>query len=96
MPQYPGGEKARTKYMIGAVKYPTEAKEKGIEGVVYISFIVEKNGTITNVKVVKGIGGGCDEEALRVTKEMPKWLPGKNKGKPVRVQMTIPMKFALK
>jgi periplasmic protein TonB len=95
MPQFPGGEDARMQYMVKAIKYPTAAKETGIQGTVNISFIVEKNGTITNTKVVKGIGSGCDEEALRVVKEMPKWKPGKHKGKAVRVQMVMPIKFAL-
>lgn len=95
MPQFPGGEKARLKYMIGSVKYPEEAKNKGIEGVVYVSFIVEKDGMISNVKILRGIGGGCNEEALRVVKGMPKWLPGKAKGKPVRVIFNMPLKYAL-
>lgn len=96
MPQYPGGDDARTKYMMNAIQYPGNAKETGVEGIVNIAFIIEKNGKISNAKVVKGIGSGCDEEALRVVKEMPKWHPGKHKGKPVRVQMVIPIKFTLK
>ena len=94
MPKYPGGDEARTKYMIESIKYPAEAKKKGIEGTVYVSFIVESDGTVSNVKILKGIGGGCDEEAMRVVKGMPKWLPGKQKGKPVRVQFNMPVKYA--
>jgi len=95
MPKFPEGDDALIKYMIGSIKYPAEAKKNGITGVVYISFIVEADGTITNAKVLEGVGGGCNEEALRVIKEMPKWIPGKNKGNPVRVQFTMPIKFKL-
>ncbi|NVO21201.1 MAG: M56 family metallopeptidase [Bacteroidetes bacterium] len=95
MPEYPGGPDAMSKYMVGAIKYPKTAVEKGIMGTVYITFVVEKDGAISNVKVLRGVGGGCDEEALRVVGEMPNWIPGKNKGKAVRVQFNLPVKFAL-
>jgi protein TonB len=95
MPQFTGGEEARIKYMISSVKYPDDAKEKGIQGTVYVSFIVEKDGKISGAKVVKGIGKSCDEEALRVVKAMPKWIPGTQKGKPVRVQFNMPIRFKL-
>ena len=71
------------------------AKESGIQGTVYMSFVVEKDGHITDVKVVRGIGGGCDEEAVRVIKSMPNWKPGKQRGRSVRVQFSMPIKFTL-
>jgi len=70
--------------------------DKGIQGTVYVSFVVEKDGSISNVKALKGVGGGCNEEAVRVVKEMPKWKPGTDKGKPVRVQFNMPIQFKLK
>jgi len=95
MPQFPGGEEARTKYMINTIKYPAEAKEKGLQGTVYVGFIVEKDGSISNVKVQRGIGNPCDLESLRVIQAMPKWTPGTQNGKPVRVQFTVPISFKL-
>lgn len=77
------------------IKYPEEAKELGIQGKVFVTFVVEKDGSITEVKVIRGIGGGCDEEAVRVVQSMPKWTPGKQRGVPVRVQFNIPVKFTL-
>lgn len=94
-PAFSGGEEARIKYMVNSIKYPQKAREHGIQGTVYVTYIVEPDGTITNAKVLRGIGGGCDEEALRVVKEMPQWIPGKQKGKPVRVQFNMPIRFAL-
>jgi periplasmic protein TonB len=96
MPQFPGGEEARMQYMAKSITYPKEAMDKGLQGVVYVSYVVEKDGSITNAKVVRGIGGGCDEEALRVVKTMPKWTPGKQNGKLVRVQFNMPISFKLK
>jgi len=95
MPEYPGGDEARVKFITGNIKYPSEAKEKGIMGTVYVSFVVEKDGRVTEVKVIRGIGGGCDEEALRVVKMMPRWKPGTQSGKAVRVQFNLPVKFLL-
>ena len=71
------------------------ARESGIQGVVYVTFVVEPDGSISNVRVIRGIGGGCDEEAIRVVKMMPKWIPGNQRGKPVRVQFNMPIKFTL-
>lgn len=96
MPQYPGGEKAMMEYVANNVKYPQEAKDKEIQGRVFVSFVVEKDGSVSTVKVVRGIGGGCDEEAVRVIKSMPKWQPGKMKGEPVRVSYMMPINFKLK
>ena len=95
MPQYPRGETALMKYVAQNVVYPQEAREKGISGRVFVSFIVEKDGSISNVEVVRGIGGGCDEEAVRVISAMPKWKPGKMKGEPVRVSYMMPINFKL-
>ena len=71
------------------------AKESGIQGMVYVTFVVERDGSITDVRVLRGIGGGCDEEAIRVVSAMPKWTPGKQRGKPVRVQYNLPVRFTL-
>jgi protein TonB len=94
-PKYPGGVEARLKYLRDNITYPKTAKESGIQGTVYITFVVEKDGSITNVKVLRGIGGGCDEEAVRVIKNMPKWKPGMQRGKAVRTQFNIPIRFVL-
>ena len=95
MPSYPGGEDARIKYFIENIKYPQEARNKGITGTVFVTYVVEKDGSITNVKILRGIGSGCDEESVRVVSSMPKWDPGILKGKPVRTQFNIPIKFSL-
>ncbi len=82
--------------IIGAnLNYPEIAKENGTEGTVFVSFVVEKDGSVTDVKVLKGLGDGCTEEAVRVVKAMPKWKPGKNHGEPVRVLFNLPIKFRL-
>jgi TonB family protein len=95
MPQYPGGQEAMMNYMVNSIKYPAQAMGKKIVGTVYVSFIVEEDGSVSHVKVLRGIGGGCDEESVRVVKEMPRWIPGKQKGKPVRCQYNLPVKYAL-
>lgn len=94
-PQFPGGEAALYKYLNESIKYPEEAKELGIQGRVFVNFVVETNGSVSNVKVLRGIGGGCDEEAIRVVQSMPKWTPGKQRGIPVRVSYNLPIKFTL-
>jgi protein TonB len=95
MPSFPGGDQAMLSYLGKNIKYPTLAKESGIQGTVYVTFVVEKDGSVSNVKVLRGIGGGCDEEAIRVVKSMPKWTPGKQRGKPVKVQYNLPCRFVL-
>jgi TonB family protein len=95
MPEFPGGVAEMMTYLSGNIKYPEEAKDKGISGRVFISFVVEKDGSVNQVKVMKGIGGGCDDEAVRVVKAMPKWKPGLQKGKPVRVSYMLPIAFKL-
>lgn len=95
MPEFPGGKKALQEYLSEHCEYPEEAEDEGIEGTVYVNFVVEKDGSISNVKIVRGIGGGCDEEAMRVVKNMPSWIPGKQRGKLVRVNYNLPIRFAL-
>lgn len=95
MPAYPGGHEAMVKFLVENVKYPEDALKKNIQGTVFVSFIVRNTGKITDVKVLKGIGSGCDEEAVRVVKLMPAWTPGKMKDKPVDVIFNLPIRFAL-
>ena len=95
MPKFPGGEQALMDYVSKNVVYPKEAQEKGISGRVFVGFIVEKDGSVSDVKVLRGIGGGCDEEAVRVISGLPKWKPGKQEGKPVRVSYQMPINFKL-
>ena len=94
-PSFPGGDEARIRFLTENIKYPQIARESSIQGTVYVTFVVERNGNVTDVRVLRGIGGGCDEEAVRVIKAMPKWNPGKQRGKPVRVQFNMPIKFTL-
>ncbi len=95
MPEYPGGNQAMSRFMAENIKYPQEAKTKGVTGVVFVAFIIEKDGSVSNVSVLRGVGAGCNEEAMRVVGKMPKWKPGENKGKPVRVEFNLPVKFKL-
>ena len=95
MPVFPGGEQAMMKFVAENINYPQEAKDKEIAGRVFVSFVVEKDGSVDEVKVMRGIGGGCDEEVVRVVKAMPKWKPGKQDGKPVRVNYMMPFNFKL-
>lgn len=95
MPEFLGGNEALFAYISKNIKYPEKAKKEKIQGKVFVSFVVEKNGKVSNVIILRGIGGGCDEESLRVVSEMPDWKPGIQDGKPVRVQFSLPIKFAL-
>lgn len=95
MPSFPGGDKARSEYISNNLKYPQTAIEKGVQGRVFVGFIVEPDGSISNVKVLRSLGSGCDEEAMRVIKSMPKWEPGKQGGQAVRVNYQIPVNFSL-
>lgn len=94
-PIYPGGEKALFEYLANNVKYPIMARNNGIEGTVYVQFTIDKDGSVTDVKALRGIGGGCNEEALRLIKSMPNWTPGTQQGIPVRVKYSLPIKFKL-
>lgn len=93
MPQFKGDSTALTKFISDNVVYPEEAKKNKVSGRVYISFTVEKDGSVTEGKVLRGIGFGCDEAALNVIKKMPKWIPGKQNGRLVRVTYTMPVFF---
>ena len=95
MPEFPGGDKELYQFIADNVKYPAEAKEKGIRGIVYVNFIVEPDGSVSDIKVLRGIGGGCDEEAVRVVESMPKFKPGIQNGEAVRVSYTVPVIFRL-
>lgn len=109
MPRFPGCEdrdmtkKERNecatnmllKFMYNNIHYPEMARQNGIEGMVYLKFVVEKDGSISHAQVMRDIGGGCGQEALRVVGQMPKWLPGKQQGRAVRVQFSLPVKYKL-
>lgn len=95
-PEFPGGMEALYKYLAQNIKYPQLARDNGITGKVYVTFVVEKDGSIANPKVLRDIGGGCGQEAIRVVKSMPKWTPGKQRGKAVRVQFNLPVNFSLR
>ena len=95
MPEFPGGTNALLKYVANNIHYPEKAKDAGIEGRVFIGFVIRKDGSVSDVKVMKGIGGGCDEEAVRVINSMPKWTPGRQKGETVNVNYSMPIKFML-
>ncbi len=94
-PEYPDGEAAMLKFIYENIKYPPIARENGVEGTVYVKFIVEKDGSVSNVEVVRDIGAGCGEESMRVVKKFPRWNPGKQRGRPVRVFFNLPVKFKL-
>ena len=95
LPEFPGGEAAFMKFLYKNIKYPRAAKKMGIEGRLYVQFVVERDGSVTDLFVLKGLGAGCDEEALRVMGMVPNFSPGKQRGNPVRVKMTIPIVFKL-
>ncbi len=90
-----GGMGAFYAYVGKKIKYPAQAKRMGIEGKVFVEFVIEKDGSITDVKAIKGIGAGCDEEAVRILQSAPNWKPGKQRGKPVRQKMVLPISFKL-
>ena len=96
MPKFPGGERGLLKYLADNIRYPEMARESGIQGRVFVSFIVETDGSISDIRVLRGIGGGCDEEAIRVVEYMPEWIPGKQRNKLVRVQFNLPIRFVLR
>ena len=96
MPSFPGGEAELFKYLGSNIKYPAMARDAGIQGIVYVTFVVKEDGKISDVRVLRGVGGGCDEEAVRVVEKMPSWKPGKQRGKSVRVQYNLPIRFTLR
>jgi periplasmic protein TonB len=90
-----GGIAAFYKFVNDKIKYPAQARRMGIEGRVFVEFVIDKDGSISDVKFVKGIGASCDEEAVRVVKSAPAWTPGKQRGKPVKQRMVLPITFRL-
>lgn len=96
MPEFPGGTEALYNFLAGNIKYPQIARESNIQGTVFVTFVIEQDGSVSNASILRGIGGGCDQEAMRVVNKMPRWSPGKNSlGRPVRVQLNLPVKFIL-
>ncbi len=95
MPSYKGGLKAFYKFVGQNLKYPAQARRIGIEGKVFVHFVVDKDGSLSDIKIVRGIGAGCDEEVLRIIEKSPKWNPGKQRGRPVKVRMMMPITFQL-
>ena len=95
MPSFPGGPSALFEYLAKSIKYPVAAKENGVQGRVIVTYVVECDGSITDVRVVKSVDPSLDKEAIRVVKSMPKWVPGMQKGTPVRVKYTVPVTFRL-
>lgn len=94
-PEYAGGLEAMYNYLASNIKYPAQAQELGIEGKVFVQLIINEDGSLSDIKTIKGIGAGCDAEALRVIKNMPDWLPGKQDGQTVKVRMVLPIHFKL-
>lgn len=95
MPSYPGGAAAVANYIANNLQYPQSAIENGIQGKVFVQFVVEKDGSVSNVKVIRGLSTECDEAAVNVVKSMPKWTPGKQRNQPVRVSYSLPIMFRL-
>ena len=95
MPSFPGGDAALNRFLADNIKYPTIAQENGISGRVFINFVVNRDGQIVDAKVVRGVDPALDQEAIRVVKMMPKWNPGQQRGKPVRVSFMLPVNFVL-
>ncbi len=96
MPKFPGGETALLKYLGGNIHYPAMARQNNIQGIVFVTFEVDRHGYVKDARILRGIGGGCDEEALRVVQEMPRWKAGRQRDKPVRVQFNLPVRFTLR
>lgn len=94
-PEFPGGEAALWEFITDTLTYPEAAKKNGVEGTVYVRFIVDKKGRIREPEVMRGIGAGCDEEALRVLRDMPQWKPGKQRGRKVCTGVKVPIRFTL-
>jgi protein TonB len=95
MPIFPGGMPGLSQYLSSTLRYPGEAQEAKVQGTVFVGFVVDKTGVIRDVTMLKGIGHGCDEEAMRVIQLMPAWTPGRQDGRQVSVRFTIPIRFIL-
>ena len=96
MPEYPGGQAALFEYLSKNIKYPADAEKKKVEGKVFVTFVVDSDGKITDVSLLKKVFPSLDAEAIRVISAMPNWIPGKQKGQVVRVKYTVPIMFRLK
>ena len=94
-PSPPGGMAGWNKYLMENLRYPTNAQRKGIEGTVIVAFVVNTDGTTTDIEILRSVGGGCDEEVIRIVKGSPKWTPGMQRGTPVRTRMRLPLRFIL-
>jgi TonB family protein len=94
-PSPPGGMAGWNKYLMENLRYPTNAQRKGIEGTVIVAFVVNIDGTTTDIEILRSVGGGCDEEVIRIVKGSPKWTPGMQRGTPVRTRMRLPLRFML-
>lgn len=95
MPEFPGGELELRKFIANNIEYPKAAQEHGIQGKVYVTFVVDKNGEVANARIARGVDPALDQEALRVVNSLPKWTPGKQRGQSVNVSYTVPINFAL-
>ncbi len=94
-PEFIGGVQQMLTYLYSRINYPMDARWKGIEGAVVVSFVVEKDGSLSNIAIVRDIGGGCSEEVVRIVQSMPNWKPGTLDGQPVRAQFYLPVRFKL-
>ncbi|MEO6849612.1 MAG: energy transducer TonB [Mucilaginibacter sp.] len=94
-PEFPGGEKAWKNFLATHLHYPIDAREKNLQALVYVTFVVDKDGSVTNIKVAKPKGNGFDEAAVKALKSSPRWIPGATFGIPFRKQFTIPISFSL-
>jgi TonB family protein len=94
-PSPPGGMAGWNKYLMENLRYPTNAQRKGIEGTVIVAFVVNTDGTTTDIQILRSVGGGCDEEVIRIVQGSPKWTPGMQRGTPVRTRMRLPLRFML-
>ncbi|MBQ2375850.1 MAG: energy transducer TonB [Bacteroidales bacterium] len=92
---FPGGQEELMKYISENLRYPQQAREAGTQGLVYVTFVVEKDGSLTDIRILRDLGNGCGEEAVRIVKTMPKWIPAKKRGKEVKMQYNLPVKFTL-
>ncbi|MHB1279261.1 MAG: energy transducer TonB [Bacteroidia bacterium] len=95
MPEFPGGTDSMARFIGAHLNYPDSAVENSIQGKVMVQFVIDEEGRVTDPKIVKGLGWGCDEEVLRIVRLMPNWIPGKQKGKPVKIRFVLPIKFQL-
>jgi periplasmic protein TonB len=95
MPEFPGGELALRQFIANSIKYPVIAQENGIQGRVYVTFVVDADGSVSEPRIARGVDPSLDKEALRVVGMLPRWKPGRQRGKPVRVSYTVPINFQL-